>query len=504
MPKIPEYNQRSQVAGPLSAPGRKADPSGGDISSGLNAVASGMSDVGDAMNQKQNRDELTGFQLKRVQADAGLAARYEEKKNALSANIDPTSEEYKNFGADIQADVEKTYSELGKDITMPAAKQYFTQSLAGTQEHFFKNSAADKSELAMAGAVNAYSGSINTWGAGLLKDPAAYDTRAKALDDYVTAQETAGAVDPKTAFKLRTEGKKTLANAAIRGWVENSPEYAKQILATDRFDEVLGADGKAQAIGLLNKEERNKEREGRRRDHDLKEAAKLAEEQTAVKLVDAWAEGKLTSDMVKNSGTKATVKERFYKNIEMDMRRAQKGVNKFVSSPKVRDEMMSRMYLPDGDPKKIESVDQLMQLNGRGQVGSADMKWLVGRMDRQQTQEGREEFRTISRVSAWAKNAIIAGQKDSKGLENFYSFQRDLDKYIEEGKKKGKTLTELTDPEIMKTMIQPLVRTPVQRLKDKVKTEQNYKKKVVKVMGGGTKNDRMKSIDEILKRKGHQ
>lgn len=502
MPKIPEYQTRSQIAGASAAPGRKADPGGVSLGSGLQAIGKGLGDVGEAVLQKNTRDEITGFQLEKIQKDQDLDSRYQARRQTLSANINPNSDEYKNFQADTQKDVEDTYGQMAENISTPRAKDLYNANYGNAQEHFFKNVAADKAEMAHAAAINAFQGNLNSQSASLFSDPSAYDRAKSDHTNYVSALFDTGAIDQKTALELKRKGDQELTQATIKGWIQTNPEYAQEQLDKGRWDADIGGDGRALYQGMLDQEYKTRDREEKQRVAEQKLAIKDSNEQLATKFADMHADGKLTVADIKNSPLAAKDREHFYTQIDNDLRRQAKGISKFSSDPVVRSAMLDRLYLPDGDPNKITTVSQLMALNAKGRVGSADMKWLVGRLDKQQSAEGREEAAVISRVNAYAKDVINAGGKDPKSAANVYTFIADFQKSLETGKGNGKSLSELSSPEAVQKMLTPYVRTPVQKLQDRVKQESSYKAQVIKKQGGAAPADRMKNMTEFLKSKG--
>lgn len=116
-------------------------------------------------------------------------------------------------------------------------------------------------------------------------------------------------------------------------------------------------------------------------------------------------------------------------------------------------DIYQRVHLPDGSPEKITDPSSLYSRVGpNGDLTVAGVDKLVGEINSRKTPEGAAEAEMKKSFLQLAKGQITGtneglGIKDKKGDELFLKFQANIFPAIEEGKKAGKTATQLFNPD---------------------------------------------------------
>lgn len=132
-------------------------------------------------------------------------------------------------------------------------------------------------------------------------------------------------------------------------------------------------------------------------------------------------------------------------------------------SAQTTNQLFDRMYLPDGDPRKLTSEDAIIEAKRQGKLSRTDFDWLHRRFKEMRTPEGASltEYRAdlLKAVLPKIENSM-ALLADRGGPLEAYNYKRALDRKIDEYRKEGKNPFDLFDPSKPDYMGKPEVLAP--------------------------------------------
>ena len=315
-------------------------------------------------------------------------------------------------------------------------------------------------------------------------------------DDAITALKGTGNLDSVALDGLAVKGQSDLAKAAVRGWIQTRPDMAKKFLDEGKFDKELGGDAKFQMYGELDRHE-NAVRVDLERQKSLeKEAIHKTREANYDSLLQLHMDGKLDAKTVMNTDLSPAQHEHLTNVVERQV----VAPNSLKTNPAKVTSLFDRLHLPDGDPSKIENTSQLDEEFKRGGVSPENLRFLRGELKKGETDDGKREQSIKHSATSMIKDTIMrsAGPKDPRAPEMNYRAQQEYLKQYDAGIAKGKTPAELSDPDFVKSVVKPFVRTPQQKLESKVQHYQKTKEKA----GGSKPADMQKSMADYLKQRG--
>ncbi len=490
MPQIREYNLQSQVQGPISPPGRRANSGGEAIGQGLEQLGAGIAQGGALVERKQISDntEKANTQL------SGLHSRYSTAWADTIAKADPNDSGLaKRFIDKFDEDA----ATIGQDISTPQAQNYYKQNLNSLRTNFVQTAVSGQAELKKVATQQNYQQSLNDSAGALMNDPTSFEAVKNLHNSALDTLVNSGSLPREAALKLQTSGNGSLAESAIRGWIKTSPDAAKAYLDAGTYDKYITEDQKKQLYGEAKIETDARQVKYKQYLSDQEKAKHEAQQQTYDQFVGQGVQGKLTVDQVMNSNLTGQQKEHFVSAINRSIA--------IPSSLKTDPEKFHSLFdritnTPDGDPTKITDPAQLDREFSNGGLSYGDLGQLRKELAKGQTPEGKREHIQKNAAYGMMKETIYrsAGPKDPQAPEMYLRAQQAYDSAYEAGIKNGKSPAELTDPDFVKSIMKPFVRTPVQKLDAVTQIWQDYKNKTK----GQTPVQKHKSIAEILKAKG--
>lgn len=120
-------------------------------------------------------------------------------------------------------------------------------------------------------------------------------------------------------------------------------------------------------------------------------------------------------------------------------------------SQKTAADMLDRIRLPEGDPRKITSVDPIYDAFKNQQLSKGDFNFVMGEYRNQTDASGDTVPKMQGRFIEGMKSQItqanpLLGQMDPTGDAQYYQFQFDVAKKIADYKAQGKNPMDLFDP----------------------------------------------------------
>lgn len=496
MANIKEYTSRTSPGGPIAPPGRKASNAGEYIADGLTSLGQGIAQAGQTIQQDKDKrlkikgdDEVLSMNTKLSE----LQSRYKVSWADTIAKADPNDSELSNR---FLKSFDEESGKLGDNLSTEAGKNYYRQNLSNIRSNFQETTAAGQAHLASVATKQNYIQSLNMSSAGLISDPTSFGSVKALHDSAIDHLILSGKLPSDKAQELRTSGNAELAQSYVRGWIKNSPQQAKAILDSGQVDALIGGDAKKSLYGELTVEQNAREVKQKQMISDQEKAVKESQRQTYDNFVGLSVNGKLNVDTVMASNLPGEKKEHFVRVIEKNIT----SPSFYKTDPEKFHDLYERIAMTDpDDPTAIVDEEQLEAEFRTGYLGFGDYEKLRAELNKGKTEEGKRELTQKNHAYTMMKETIYrgAGPKDPQAPELYMRAQRAYDAAFQEGIAKGKSVTELTDPDFIKKVMKPFVRTPQAKLKDTAKIIQDYK---AKTQNQAPKDIRSKMAESLRKR----
>jgi hypothetical protein len=496
MGRIREYQSQTEVQGPVSAPGRRADPAGMNIGQGLEDMGKGMQDLGNAMYKRQARDEMTAVKVNAGSALEQLQTSFKSKLANLAPGTDPNSDEYKNLMSDYDNEINNTFSEIGQNLTTSDAKDYFNELHASSRMSLMKDAFHDKAQVVAETNGVAFQNGLSADSAFLMDNPQAFETKRANNVSWIAKQVKIGAIDPAAGAKLTAKIDETLGQSAIRGLMRQSPDAAEQSLTGGHWDGIIDGQTKHTLLTEIKTERRAQKYDVIDRERKIEKAKKETQESNYDALIAKFVDGTLSPSEIARANIDPDKKLPFISKFHDD-----RGLNgAMASNPEKVKNLWDRTLAPDEDPSKITSLDQLDAEYRNGGVSPQDYQKLRAEVRKAGTEDGKHENEikksAVNMLDSMVENG--AGPKDPKAAEMKLRARREYWNQYEAGIKAGKSVTELTDPDFIKKVGQPFVRPPQVKFQDKVIQH----KKFIEKTTGQKPSDVTRNLNEMLRKAG--
>lgn len=487
MPRIREYTPQSELRNPVDT--RRVNTEDLSVGSGLVALGESVSGIERTIQRNKETKDKTNISKRLAETQETFTIDLEERLK----QYDGTDTEFSKKFLD---DYENHMNELSGEIETNAGRQYFDEARSELRRRFAISASAGQSEKTGAKTVQDFTSSINTSANALVANPTLHDFTSKNLDQMIGGFVQSGMLDATKAEELRIAKNNALGVAAVKGMAKLNPDMAKADLDSGKWDQTLAPKSKELLYGEIEQEKRSIEIQKSKMEADQKAALKERQQADYDNLLQLHSLGRLSNNDILNSSLDGSEKR-----ILMGMvKRTVKSPSTLKTNSDKVARVFDRIHAPDGDPNKIANEAQLNDLFAKGGMSVADLKFFRGELSKLKTEEGKRESMLKSSAMSYAKAAIISGPgpKDPEAHKNYLAFQQEYWKQYDAGIKAGKTPAELTSPDFVAGVARPFIRTPKQKLQSKLGQYKKYEQKA----SGKTPEQKMKMMDEILKRKG--
>lgn len=442
MPVIRQYQSQIREQGPVQFAEATADQFGAQTSRAVGQLAQGVGQFTEALAKREEQTEISDLNAKMTKFNADSSIELQEIIRTAKPGDTKPFEQY-------QEKIDQGLSELGQNYSSKAARNYFTTTSAQIKAQMSKTSAAGQAELAGIKGVQDYQDSRNNLSSALLSDPSSYELQSQLHTQGIQNLVDQGLLPQAKADELKQDGEAALAKAAIRGWANLDPDYAKKKLKDGAFDKQLGAEGKVQLYGEVEQSIRAKEIEGERLKRKQEEIDKQNRMNTQNDFLSKMVKNELTADDILKSNLEAFgsgSKEQF-----LQLMKAQNQSDRLKTDASVMVNIFDKINLPDGDPNKITDENELNKYLGNG-LSFTDLQRLRGEIQGKGTQAGGVEADLKKGLMNIAKGQLtksnpLTGVMDPEGDSNYQRFMVFfLDEYKKQ-KEAGKSPQELLNPE---------------------------------------------------------
>lgn len=460
MPSIPDYRMRSDIQGPVES--RRAHPSENTIGGGLDVLGKTLQGVGEVLQRRQEQAEVSDLNAKLAQAHSdfttGLQDEIQKATPGDNTLVQRTADKFDEYMGKIQDGIQTRAGQL-----------HFDSASAELRAHFIQKAAQGQAALAGEKAKNDYKDMLDSQSSALLNDPSSLQMALGMHDQAVQSLVQAGGLPAMKAAELRQQGRQELAKSAVRGWIQLDPSDAKDQINSGKFDAFFDGDVKHQMMKEadvgINAQRIEEERQDKLQEKALKSQRDQVEQDLLAGIMDRGDVS--TKDILYGQGKvlEAHQQEHMLHLLET----AQK--DKLKTDPSTLIGIVDRINLPDGDPNRINSANDISSLFGRG-LDQKGVTFAMGLLKRRQTPDGQAESDRVNSVLKYAKSRLVnsnplLGIKDVQGEENYSRFVTDFYQQLDSQRKGGKTLFDLTDPHspsYLGRLVNGYVKTPEQIL----------------------------------------
>lgn len=433
MPKIKQIESQIRTAGPAEYQRIRGEDLGGLQQ--LSALSPGLAKAESIIEKVEERSEVSDLAAKMSKAQADFSIHWAETlKTADPGDKELTSKFMKGY--------DDYMAKIGEEVSTPAGRDYFVKTNANMRGHFLTSSFAGQAELAGVKARQDYLGSVNNLSNSLFANPSSFEQVRDLHDSNLEELVKTGRMSRAAALDLKGKGNAQIAEASLRGWTNVNPDYAKQQLDSGRYDSYLNEDQKQQMYGEIERGIRGKEAEIERQKRLKEEELKQARMETENVFVEKAFNKDLTAKEILNSNLDARQKEHYINMIKQGSKE---------TDPALFRDLLTRINLDDGDPRKIIDEADLIQYASDGRLAYGDLKDLRAEIQGKRTGEGSRENQAKNSILKMAEAALVKVDpilkiQDPDGLANYQKFVTFYFKEWDKQRKAGKTIEQLTDP----------------------------------------------------------
>lgn len=375
----------------------------------LQGLGQTVSDVGDALLERQAQRELSTLNAEFAKAQAELTIAWRERLRTA----DPNDE---NLASDFQQEVQARLTAIGGMAKTREAKEHFTRLSAGLSANMLTTTTAGQMDLAEVKALSDLDTSLNQLADSVSADPGSYAATKVSLEIMLDGFQRSGGLSTEARLKLSGEAKRNLARSAARGLVEANPQRARELVASGAFSEDLTGDDRAQLISYADGAIAAQEAARRKATEEAASLATTEYLRAAVRpdgSVDTAAIPALMAAVVRDprlANAPGADQQRTMFNMLRGLAEAEASGKSLRTDPSVFRDLYSRSVLPPGDPNRATEAE-IFGAVGEGRLTREDANALLDRRKGENTTEGRI-FNRMQETAFSAAARFIAGSDD--------------------------------------------------------------------------------------------
>lgn len=453
MGKIRIYDTQVRAPGPVASPSApQATPQvmGGDLGQGFKDLGSGITKVGDALQQRAEQSELSDLNAYFAKTQADFTQDWQKR----IGEADPSDTTVTSKFMD---DFQKHIDDRRDGITTRAGQLFFDRQSAELGSHFQMTANAGQAELAGEKARTDYQSAVSNYSATLLNDPSSFSQVMQQHDGALNNLVSTGLLPQKAALQLREENAPRLAKATVQGWIKLSGTDTQRLDDVEKninggtWDKYISGEQKYQLLGEVGT--------ARNAAHTAAERLRMEQKQALEKTQNAkqtyylqkmFGQGEkfnlqeVLDDKVLNSFGSGS-KEQL---INMAREHARQGGKLQVDDSLVTD-LFKRIHSPETDPQHISNENDLNEFFGKG----LDDKWLQtlrGEIQGRKTTDGKDVSDLKADMVRTAEKVLAGpgptGIVDAEGGANYVRYKADFLKEWDEKVRSGVPVKNLIDP----------------------------------------------------------
>lgn len=393
MPQIKGYDR--QVGTPANI--QKSDIStqtAGMQDEALARVGQSVEQLGEKVYKWDTRKDVHDIHLR----DAELRAKYEQRiiQETQAGTIDSQK---------ILEDFKKESSDFTPRTG--AGQDYLDEQMSSLETSITKSSAMAQAKVAGELSAAQWSQTMSTNADTIRHSPSTVWDSLKSSYAAIDADVSLGTMSPADGMKLKEQVGDVYANASLTGFAESGfggPQKAQNLLESGAFDQYLSEKARKSITSTLRTYKNAEEKERKRIERLNEDAQAKATESWKQDNLQGLVDHTLSVKDIMNSPMKAEQKRTWINALAVDKKQ---------TDPLVYSDIAQRIMLPENDPNRITSQDQIMNFVGKG-IQVKDVDELTKFID--ETPQGRA-------LSAQRKTFMDAAKAQITSI-NQYSFNK--------------------------------------------------------------------------------
>ena len=433
MPRIVEYQQ--QIANPSGEIKAYADPSAAArVGAALGTTGDALQSVGSMVHKMNERKDMSLLQAETATARADLT---EEMNRAVHSGEASDPEFIQKFSDKASARMAGIQDRMQTRTGQNSATVYSADLTGQFRTQAYQASAIAAGEK----AKENFSVALDANRRVVSSDPLQFGDVMKEQTALLNDPNGPyAALSAKDRLAIQNETQRKLALSAMQGTIRNiGPELAlAQLNNNEGAAAYLDADTKDALISMADTHIRARLVEDERLQRQKERAEAEARELRQQEFVDLMVAGKLTTKMIIDTDPPLTA----------DQQQHWLNAIKADSEQRVRDDPAAMLaafrdiHRPDGDPKKITSVDQLVPRVGKG-IGFSGFDRLRKELDLGPF--GRDMQAAMETANTKITRSLIGAIMPDLAAEAAYNFRLDFNAAVTKAREEGK------DPRVLIT-----------------------------------------------------
>lgn len=477
----PNDRASSSAAQAARTVGANYAEAGNATSEGGRAVTRAVVEAGEvAVKAIENREISTGSA-----EFAKLQDNLTRAWNETAKNADPNDP---TVAAKFREEVAQPALEKFQQGFLTEGGQAFARrSAMSLNEHIYTKTAADMSTLAGIAAKTNYATTVNRLSSTVRNDPSSLDFAIKTVDQSISAITSSSPNLTATAAASLTKeltlgAKSEIVKSYLLGVAEKNPSAAQKLVESGKYAEFVSGSEAKQLIGYAKSQQRLGESETRaalvmRKQQEKDEFNKAVNELELSTIPtdggrptlppDYWQRVKQIGQMPGAAQDPGRIKT-MVDNGDKIIGRMTKPEPISAVSSRTANDLLTRMRLPEGDPNRIDSTDEIYGAYGRGELKTSDFNFLQKEFRDMRSPEGQTVSRTKTEFLRSVKPLIdksnpLMGKIDQSGAQQFYLFNVEMNQKIDAYRKAGKNIYDLFDPSKPDYLGSPAAIAPFQK-----------------------------------------
>lgn len=466
MPRIREY-EREQGALAEVRSSRSQISSGG--TNALTELAPGLAVAAQTLHRVAEEREVSEVHTRLAKARAEWTMNMQERVSS----IDPGDG---SFVDKLQKDVAGYFDKAGAGLSTRAGRAAWTRGVASLSGDLIASGSGAFAQAAGARAKQNYIESLNAFRNSLLQAPGSFDSvMAQAMAQLNDPAGPHAKLKPADREQFDRMTKEQLALSAVQGQIAADPYGAQKQLKAGQWNQFLDAD---KTVSLLRESQtaiHAKEIEAERRRAQAERAERKAREAQLDGMIKKLYTGEtgLSADEVLKANLSPAMREHLFLAIRRDSKTEDKR-----ESIALKNDLLRRILLPEGDPNRVASVEQLVPHLSSGDINADTVGVLTGWINGRRTPEGKIENEVVDAFAKAAhrqlstENAAL-GIRDPGGEMAYANWFMQFSYDYRRQRQAGKTVQELLDPkspDYLGKSIEAFRRTPQQAVSDMMRS----------------------------------
>lgn len=438
MPEIRQYNEQVSPAGPVGFQQATADDFGGGIDKAIGNFGSQVTNTGEVIYKKEVQSDLSDLDVKVAAAKNKLGLEYQDQLQKGTLNHD-----------DFMDKVQDEMDDIGQGVNTGVGQQRFQKMQAQTNLDFSQRAQEGQAKLAGVKAVQNFTVASANRSSAVMNDPSMFQQSLKDSDQSVDDLVANHGLPAEHADLLKRQGMDDLAKGAVRGIMKHDPDEAMKQITSGVWDPYMNENTKYRLENEIDTSKRAKLIDEERQKKLAGEKAAEVQDQTAQGyLAKMYGGGTLPAQQVisdmQAGKIDSTTGEHFLRALDQHAQE-----RKLKSDPEVFNALTQRLALPDGDPNKITSIDDINKHLGKD-ISIPDANLLYGVLREKGTDQGEADAAMKKTYFDNTKNTLVKknalGMDDPDGAKIYQDIQAKSWQYALTAAKNGKSANQIWSP----------------------------------------------------------